>query len=247
MGVPRDYWQEELTNHSDDGNARRSALAESIRKLQELEKDKPLWDEAAKLRMQRETAEEDERRAKAEERRRAAAWQAELEKRAKAEREAQETRARAETERRQQEAAAKRAREQRRQERHRWESGPWTTSRALDRYKTLCETFDCTKFSLSEPLGFQDVPWPVLHAPMSFDVEDIDWSAVEKFFEAVRPYLRGDEYKALVEKSHRRFHPDRWKSRRLLGSVVDDGDRECMEVAANTVAQALTPLWRNVK
>ena len=214
--------------------------------MQELEKDKPLWDEAAKKRTQREIAEENERRAKAEERRRIAAWQAE-ERRPKAEKEAQEARVQAETEKQQLEAAARRAREKRRLERQRWESGPWTTSRALDRYKAICETFDNAKFSLSEPLVFQDVPWPVLHAPRSFNVEDVDWSAVERFFEAVKPYVRADDYKALVEKSHRRFHPDRWRSRRLLASIIDDGDRECIEVAANTVAQALTPLWRSLK
>jgi len=239
--------EEQEEHQSDEENSRRSALAESIRKLQELEKDKPLWDEAAKKLIQRETAEEDERRAKAEERRRAAAWQAELERRAKAEKEAQEARARADTERQKREATAKRARETKRQEQQRVDSGPWTTSRALERYKTLCETFDNTRFSLSEPLVFQDVPWPVLHAPRSFNVEDVDWSAVERFFEAVKPYVRGDDYKAFVEKSHRRFHPDRWRSRRLLASIVDDGDRECIELAANTVAQALTPLWRNLK
>jgi hypothetical protein len=197
--------------------------------------------------MQRETAEEDERRAKAEERRRAAAWQAELERRAKAEKDAQEARARTEIERREREAAAKRTREKKRQERQRWESGPWTIPRALDRYKAICETFDNTQFSQSEPLTFEDVPWPVLYAPKSFNVEDVDWSAVERFFEAVKPYVRGDDYRAFVEKSHRRFHPDRWRSRRLLTSIIDDGDRECMEVAANTAAQALTPLWRNLK
>lgn len=251
QAFPHDHWPEEPETQEvrqlDEESTRRSALAESIRKLQELEKDKPLWDEAAKRRIQREIAEEDERRAKAEERRRAAAWQAELEKRAKVEKEAQEARERAETERWERDAAAKRTMEKKRQERQRWESGLWTTSRALDRYKASCETFDNTKFSPSEPLTFEDVPWPVLYAPRSLNVEDVDWSAVEKFFDAIRPYVRVDEYKAFVEKSHRRFHPDRWRSRRLLASIVDDGDRECMEIAANTVAQALTPLWRNLK
>jgi hypothetical protein len=226
----------------DEETARRSAVAESIRKLQDLEKDKPLWDEAAKKRIQRETAEEDERRAMAEERRRAAAWKAELEMRAKAEKEGKEARARAEAERRESEAKYTK---QKRQERQRWESGPWTASRALDRYKVLCDSFDNAKFSQSEPLMFEDVPWPVLSR--SFSVEDVDWAAVERFFEAVKPHMRGDEYSGFVEKSHRRFHPDRWKSRRLLTSIADHGDRECMEVAANTVAQALTPLWRNLK
>lgn len=225
---------------------RRSALAESIRKLKELEKDKPLWDEAAKKRRQRETAEEDERRAKAEERRQEAAQQAELERRVKAENAEREAMVRADAEWQKREATAKRAKEKRR-ERQRWQSGPWTTSRALDCYKTLCQSFDSEKFSPAEPLTFEDVPWPVLHAPGRFTVEDVDWTAVERFFEAVKPYVRGDEYKTLVEKSHRRFHPDRWRSRRLLASIADEGDRECIEVAANCVAQALTPMWRNLK
>lgn len=214
--------------------------------MQELEKDKPLWDEAAQARRRRETAEEDERRAKAERRRR----QAELENRAKAEEE--QKRVRDEAEKKEREASAKanekRAREKQK-ERQRWELGPWTPIRALDRYKILCQSFDTTKFSPDdEPLSFDDIPWPVLHAPNTFNVEDIDWATVERFFEAVKPYVRGgSEYKVFIEKSHRRFHPDRWRSRRLLTSIVDGGERDGIEVAANTVAQSLTPLWREVK
>ena len=44
-----------------------------------------------------------------------------------------------------------------------------------------------------------------------------------------------------------RFHPDRWRARGLLKSMQDDDGRGFVEVAANTVAQALTPLWREVK
>lgn len=44
-----------------------------------------------------------------------------------------------------------------------------------------------------------------------------------------------------------RFHPDRWRARGLLKSMEDHDERGFIEVAANTVAQALTPLWREVK
>jgi hypothetical protein len=109
------------------------------------------------------------------------------------------------------------------------------------------ETFDATKFSESDPLTFADVPWPVLHCPGSFSVEDVDWASVERFFEAIQAHLRGQDYKSIVEKSHRRFHPDRWKSRGLLKSVDGEEERGFLEVAANTVAQALTPLWTRLK
>ncbi|KAF7981865.1 hypothetical protein HWV62_31421 [Athelia sp. TMB] len=231
---------------TDEERARRAALEDSIRKLQELERDKPLWDEAAKQRRMRETAEEDEQRAAAERRRQAAAAQAARERRQQFEREEAEAQARADAERLEREAAAKRAQERRKQK-QRWETGPWTPARALDRYRALCDAFDATKYSLNEPLTFADVPWPVLHAPGAFDVADIDWAAVEAFFQAVRPYVRVEEYKVFVEKSHRRFHPDRWRSRRILASVADEAEREELELAANVTAQALTPLWRDLK
>lgn len=64
---------------------------------------------------------------------------------------------------------------------------------------------------------------------------------------AVRPSMRAQDYKTFVQKSHLRFHPDRWRSRGLLKAVLDDTERECLDVAANTVAQALTPIWSELK
>ncbi|KAH9993959.1 hypothetical protein BJV77DRAFT_996174 [Russula vinacea] len=51
--------------------------------------------------------------------------------------------------------------------------------------------------------------------------------------------MRGQDYRIFVEKSHRRFHP-------IDGAHGDDA-RGMIEVAANTVAQALTPLWREAR
>lgn len=146
---------------------------------------------------------------------------------------------------REREAEARRAAQQQQQER--WSYGIWTTQRALERYRVLSEAFDAAKFTPEDPVTFLAVPWPVLHRPSALRVEDVDWSAVEAFFKAVRPHMRSQEYKTLVEKSHRRFHPDRWRARRVLHDIQDDQLKACLEVAANTVAQALTPLWREVK
>ena len=105
---------------------------------------------------------------------------------------------------------------------------------------------DGARFSEGNPASFDAIPWPVLQAPALLGVEDIDWSAVEAFFRSVRPYMRPQDYKAFVQESHRRFHPDRWRARGILRSVADEETRSCLEVASNTVAQALTPLWREV-
>ncbi|KAJ3570370.1 hypothetical protein NP233_g4453 [Leucocoprinus birnbaumii] len=226
--------------------AHRKAIEESRRKLAELERDRPLWEEQARQRRLREEVEEQARQAKLEEQRREEARKKrEVESRARKEREE------AEIKKREQEKNTRRERElrdqERRQRRQRWSFGPWTTQRALERYRILSESFDTTKFTSELPLHVEDVPWPSLQSPKIFSVEDVTWDSVERFFEVIRPHLRHQDYKAMVEQSHRRFHPDRWRSRNLLKTVEDEVIKGCMEVAANTVAQALTPIWRSLK
>ena len=223
--------------------ARLAAIEESRRKLADLEKDRPLWDEEARKRAAQARAEEEASRARkqAEAARARAAEREEQERRRTAEAEA---RRRAEAER----ARIERERQQRRQrERERWSYGPWTTTRAIERYRTLSETFDAAKFTAEDPVDFERIPWPVLLSPMTLHVEDIDWSAVEAFFDAARRHMRAQDFKTFVEKSHKRFHPDRWRARGVLKSVADEAVRGSLEVAANTVAQAITPIWRETK
>jgi hypothetical protein len=210
---------------SDEDAARQAAIAESRRKLAELEADRPLWEEQARKRIEREKAEDEALRQKLEARRRVAALQAEADRREKArqEQEAQDTL------RRKQEEMARRQRD-RQQRQQRWSYGPWTVQRAIERYKALCEHFDTTKFSVCEPLTVDIVPWPVLQSPINFSVEDVTWGAVEKFFQEAKDLMRPQDYKMFVEKSHRRFHPDRWRSRSLLKGVMDETEKGCMEV-----------------
>lgn len=206
-----------------------AAIEESRRKLAELERDRPLWEEQAKQRRLREAVEQQALEAKAEKRR-----CEEARKRAQAEALARKEREEAEAKKREQEKNVKRERELREQERRqrqqRWSFGPWTTQRALERYRILSEAFDDTRFTPELPLTVEDVPWPSLQSPRTFSVEDVNWDSVERFFEAIRPHLRLQDYKTLVEKSHRRFHPDRWRSRNLLRTVEDEAVRGCMEV-----------------
>ncbi|KAJ7653149.1 hypothetical protein DFH06DRAFT_527315 [Mycena polygramma] len=122
----------------------------------------------------------------------------------------------------------------------------WTAARALTRLKLQIEEFDTTKFSETKPLTFRAIPWPVLTDPLELNVEQIDWGAVELFFGRVKIQLATNvaEYNRLVEKVHRIFHPDKWKSRGLLVTVMDDDLKIALEAAGNVVAQAMTPLWR---
>ncbi|KAI0793103.1 hypothetical protein BC629DRAFT_347894 [Irpex lacteus] len=122
----------------------------------------------------------------------------------------------------------------------------WHEPRVLERFLFVSDEFDTLKFQLeeSQPLTFDSIPWPILGHPRGITLEDIDWTAVEKFFSAAEKLLKEKgEYKALVEKAHRRFHPDKWRSRGILNSVLDDDLRGRLEAAGNVVAQAITPLW----
>ncbi|KAF9452400.1 hypothetical protein P691DRAFT_795093 [Macrolepiota fuliginosa MF-IS2] len=223
----------EEMQEDDDEATHRAAIEESRRKLAELERDRPLWEEEARQRRIREEAKQQALKMKAEMHQRE-----EDRKKAEAEAQARKEREQDEMQKREQEKSLKRERELREQEKRqrqqRWAYGPWTTQRALERYRVLSEAFDNTKFTPDCPLTVEDVPWPSLQSPVNFAVEDVNWDSVERFFEAVRTHLRLQDYKALVEKSHRRFHPDRWRSRNLLKTVEDEAIRGCMEVGKHS-------------
>ncbi|KAF9222556.1 hypothetical protein BS17DRAFT_880975 [Gyrodon lividus] len=224
--------------------ARETEIAESIRKLRELERDLPLWEEQRKKREAREHREEQERLVQIEQRRQAEELRKRQEREA-AERERR--RAQEEVERLAREEELRQRENRLRRQRQRWESGTWTTHRALERYRMLSEEFDAAKFTPDHPIAFHDIPWPVLRQPSCLTVEDVDWSAVETFFTTVKTHMRLQDYTDFVEKSHRRFHPDRWRARKVWAAVTDEVERGYLEVASNTVAQALTPIWRAAK
>lgn len=119
----------------------------------------------------------------------------------------------------------------------------WTTQQSVSRFQAISVEFDTIKFSESQPLTFASVPWPLLHYPPLLTFESIEWGAVEEFFAVMETVVTESEYKSIVEKAHRRFHPDKWRSRGVLSTVLDEELRGCLEKAGNIVAQALTPLW----
>ncbi|OCB88717.1 hypothetical protein A7U60_g4098 [Sanghuangporus baumii] len=231
-----------------EGNARRVAIEESRRKIAELERDRPLWEEQARKR----AAEEAEEKARAEAARKArAAKQTADAERIRVEEDA--SRRKAEEEQGAKETKFAELREKRRRVKDAADrevrvlmTRHWDSSVALDRYLKLSEAFEALRFSDGDVIVFETVPWPVLMRPGTYAVEDIDWTSVEAFFLRIRPFLSTSDYQKLVEKSHKRFHPDRWRSRRVLHCIEDEEERECLEAAAITVSQALTPIWQDV-
>ncbi|EKM49818.1 uncharacterized protein PHACADRAFT_61036, partial [Phanerochaete carnosa HHB-10118-sp] len=73
--------------------------------------------------------------------------------------------------------------------------------------------FDEIKFCASQPLTFESIPWPLLCLPEKRTFVGIEWAAVETFFAVAKIALGEQQYRMVLEKTHRRFHPDRWRAR----------------------------------
>ncbi|PBK65165.1 hypothetical protein ARMSODRAFT_1022587 [Armillaria solidipes] len=233
---------------------RQLGIADSRCKMLELERDKPLWEEARVKREQKEQKEremEQKRRAEEmhkmeDEERQKEEHRMKMEEKARVERE----RAQAEHEekqklRRQKWHEATKAEKQRcqRRDKEKWNLECWTDSQAVDRFLILMDEFETTPYSESQPLTSSSVPWPVLVKPRRFKVSDLDdWQAVDGFFKFARRYLQANVYKKMVMRARQMFHPDRWKSRSLLKTVMDDSVRSSLEAAGNKVSQAVNAL-----
>ncbi|EKM49819.1 uncharacterized protein PHACADRAFT_131666 [Phanerochaete carnosa HHB-10118-sp] len=232
-----------------DSEAQRQAeLAEMIRRMRELNKVEESGRRERQVKEQREREETERRRREAELAERAA-----REERERKAREEEARKAREEQEQRQAEAqrlqeyrdaAAKECDRCTRRD-ARWTPWitSWTNARHVSWFSAVGTEFDEIKFCASQPLTFESVPWPLLLPPQKQTLDSVEWAAVEAFFAATKVALGEEQHKATLEKAHRRFHPDRWRSRGLLNTVLDEALRKRLEEAGNTVAQAITPLW----
>lgn len=123
---------------------------------------------------------------------------------------------------------------------------PWTPHDALDRFIHVSTEFDDCQYSLDLPLVVASIPWPILMSPYRVDrlhpLKLVQWQAVEDFFMAVGPMMTVVQFGTLLEKSQKRFHPDRWRSRRLLTTVMNDELRETLEATGMIVSQAINHL-----
>ncbi|KAG5353301.1 hypothetical protein E4T56_gene1226 [Termitomyces sp. T112] len=127
----------------------------------------------------------------------------------------------------------------------------WERSAALERFLLVLDEFEGRTRSVSEtrPLTFEGIPWPTLDNPLtpSFQADAITWEKVEAFFSYAKRTLLHHQYSKLVERVHRLFHPDKWRARRVLDTVPGTDLRQAVEQSVNTVAQAMTPIWKESK
>lgn len=233
---------------------RQLGVANSRCKMLELERDKSLWEEARVKRERKEQKEREmEQKRRAEEMRKMEDEERQKEEhRMKMEEKVRVERARAQAERdekqklrRQKWHEATKAEKRRcqRRDKEKWNLECWTDSQAVDRFLVLMDEFETTTYSESKPLTPSSIPWPVLVTPRRFKVSDLDdWQAVDGFFKFAKRYLEVNAYKKMVMRARQMFHPDRWKSRSLLKTVMDDSVRSSLEAAGNKVSQAVNAL-----
>ncbi|SJL12597.1 uncharacterized protein ARMOST_16025 [Armillaria ostoyae] len=123
----------------------------------------------------------------------------------------------------------------------------WSSQRAINRFYFVLKEFETTQFSEAKPLTPNSVPWPVLISPTRFYVGMLeDWTLADKFFDRARRSLPYDAYRDLISRTRQTFHPDRWRSRNLLNTVMDEPLRAVMEDAGNKVSQAVNRLYQDM-
>ncbi|KAI5886323.1 uncharacterized protein SCHCODRAFT_02752836 [Schizophyllum commune H4-8] len=118
---------------------------------------------------------------------------------------------------------------------------------ALDRYRVISENFDRARFSIgANPLVVGCVPWPAVVHPSRLVGDDgrgvqgsTSWEDVEHFLQGVKQILRPAEYQDLLRKVRLQFHPDKWASRGILESVLDDELRVQLHTWCVIVSQAV--------
>ena len=248
----------EETEDNDEETRRQRELVESIRKMRDLREMEEV-DRRDRIEKERQAGlkrQEDERVAQVERDRKEREERERKEREEREEREEKERLEREKREKEQREAHRQRQYEDASEtERQRcWQRDSacwnlnsrwivWTKEHGVGRFQVVSAEFDEIKFCDNQPLTFESVPWPVLASPYHLTVDDIEWSAVEAFFDAAQVIVDESQYKTMVEKAHRRFHPDKWRSRGLLNTVLDFDLRKRLEEAGNIVAQAITPIW----
>ncbi|KAF8973274.1 hypothetical protein BDZ97DRAFT_2070350 [Flammula alnicola] len=224
------------TNVEAEGDSEAQRLAESLRKMAELNADR----DRQKEREMRERGEQaTARRAKSEdpdyEQKKRKLEESKRKEEARQREEQEQARLRAEEVRcRRQEFLEQLSRE--RDLRHmQWNSGPWSATRAVERYKAISSFFDKTRFSGEKyPLAGIDIPWPTLRHPHRNTPRDMDWESVTEFFNVVKENIRGQAFNDFVKASLQRFHPDRWNGRNLYSAVLDEIARNEIETAVST-------------
>ncbi len=119
--------------------------------------------------------------------------------------------------------------------------GPWTDEKALKRCGTLLKEFQNVTYTIDgQPLTIRSIPWPVLVDPREFQVKHLlRGDLVGQFLRVLKRSLNEEQFKSHVTKLKYVFHPDKWQSRSLLKTVLDDNLKRELERAGNAVSQAV--------
>ncbi|KAF9019871.1 hypothetical protein BDZ89DRAFT_1043698 [Hymenopellis radicata] len=119
--------------------------------------------------------------------------------------------------------------------------GPWTDEKALKRSGTLLKEFQNVTYTIDgRPPTIRSIPWPVLVDPREFQLKQLlTGDLVGQFLRVLKSSLNEEHFRSHVMKLKVVFHPDKWQSRSLLKTVLDDSLKKELETAGNAVSQAV--------
>lgn len=132
---------------------------------------------------------------------------------------------------------------------HRWawpkltSSAPPSSYICLERFIYVLEEFASTPFSETQPVTISSVPWPVLLTPRHITFDVLDETKIRAFFAYAKTVYSPADYKKLLSKARVLFHPDKWRSRNLLKTIMKEGIRETMDRTVTIVSQTLNALF----
>lgn len=237
----------DIGNEEDTERAHAARVAESQRKLAELERDRPLWAEAQARREKEETA----RQLKEEAARQARAARARDNGGAKLkEGSGIRNSAPGKDQKEQQEDDEKTSAiwslYQAEVKQMKMKAKSWTRWTVLRYYIQLAKEFDVKAKNVrpEAPLTWYSIPWPILANPYSCTTNDITWKSVEAFLSTAQKEMDEEQFNSMVISTQRRFHDDRWRNRHLYDSIPDKVLRASIEEAVKSVSQAVSA-WRS--
>jgi hypothetical protein len=119
----------------------------------------------------------------------------------------------------------------------------WSEVKAIQRYMSLAAQFQAQRFDRVTPLTYYCVPWPILDHPATSKIEDIQETAIKKFYRIFRRNEGDQKYAAALKQARAMFHPDRWDSYQRYEAVADAHMVSGMRAAVLEVSKAVGNLW----
>lgn len=114
-----------------------------------------------------------------------------------------------------------------------WSNAYWDEATAIRRQEDLLASY---LTSSCDSLEDYEIPWPILHRPLSYFIENITSDWVSAFFVAIHKhpnYSDPSEIRRLIKRCFLCFHPDKLLTR--LRVIDSEADRQLVRNATKVI------------